>query len=34
MKNIEWIHKMHKTDKNTENMYIKEDWFYFLISTR
>ena len=22
MKNIEWIHKIHKTDKNTEKMSI------------
>ena len=26
MKNIEWIHKIHKADKNTEKVFIKEDY--------
>ena len=33
MKNTKWIHEIHKTDKNTEKLSIKEDWLYFLIST-
>ena len=34
MKNFELIHKIHKTDKNTKKMSIKEDWLYFVISTQ
>ena len=34
MKNIAWIHKIHKTAKNTEKMSIKEDWLYFVIGTQ
>ena len=34
MNDIEWILKMHKTDKNTEKMSIKEGWLCFLISTQ
>ena len=26
MKNIKWVHKIHKTDENTEIMSITEDW--------
>ena len=32
--NIEWVHKIHKTNKKSENMSSKEDLFYFLISTQ
>ena len=34
MKNIEWIHKIQKTYKNTEKETIKEDWLYYLIRTQ
>ena len=30
MRNIEWIHKIHKTDENTENMSIKKDSIFSL----
>ena len=26
MKNAKWTHKIHKTDKNTEKVFSKEDW--------
>ena len=32
MKNIEQIHNIHKTCKNTEKLSIKEDWLYFRIA--
>ena len=27
------LHKIHKTDKNSEKTSFKEDWFNFSIST-
>ena len=34
MKKIMRIHEIPKTNKNVEQMFIKEDWHYFLISTK
>ena len=34
LENIEWVPKINKTNKKSEKISFKDDWLYFLISTK